>query len=258
MICQVVDRSEWLGLSQARVLIAGAGGIGAACAAGYLAQRATVLVVDQDAERLAALKSADELPGRLETIEADLTVPGAGAEVVAETVRRLGGLDVLLHCVGVNDRRPVLDFTEDEWNRVLKINLGTAFGLAQAAGRHMVDRGSGRIVMLSSVSGLLAHQNHGPYATSKGGLNQMMRAMAREWAGSGVTVNAVAPGYIETNLTSDYLKTPGTRESLSGLVPAGRLGQADEVVGPVLFLSSSQAGFITGHVLYVDGGRTLV
>jgi gluconate 5-dehydrogenase len=165
---------------------------------------------------------------------------------------------VLLHCVGVNDRRPVLDFTEEEWERVLQINLFTGFTVAQAAGRHMVAEGSGHIVVLSSVSGLLAHKNHAPYAASKGGLNQMMRVMAHEWASSGVTVNALAPGYIETSLTADYLKKPGVRDDLERLVPAGRLGVPADIVGPALFLSSHHADFITGHVLYIDGGRTLV
>jgi NAD(P)-dependent dehydrogenase (short-subunit alcohol dehydrogenase family) len=122
----------------------------------------------------------------------------------------------------------------------------------------MVAEGKGRIVVLSSVSGLLAHKLHAPYAASKGGLNQMMRVMAHEWASSGVTVNALAPGYIETALTSEYLKKPGVRDDLVRLVPAGRLGVPSDVVGPALFLSSRHANFITGHVLYVDGGRTLV
>jgi len=249
----------WLGLSGARVLVAGAGGIGTQSALGFAAVGASVLVVDRDDERLQALEADHDFQdAKGRTLRADLTERGAGARVVDAAVEQLGGLDILLHCIGVNDRRPVLDFTEEEWDAVLRTNLSSAFGLAQAAGRHMVAQGHGRIIVLSSVSGLLAHKNHGPYATSKGGLNQMMRVMAAEWAGRGVTVNAIAPGYIETSLTSDYLKKPGVREDLVRLVPAGRLGVPDEVVGPMLFLSSAHAGFITGHVLYIDGGRTLV
>ena len=164
----------------------------------------------------------------------------------------------MLHAVGINDRRPILEFTEDEWDNILRVNLSSVFGLAQAAGRHMVGQGYGRVLALSSVSGLLAHHSHGPYAASKGGINQLLRVMAREWAPSGVTVNALAPGYIETPLTAHHLSKPGKREELEGLVPAGRLGTPDELTGPALFLSSRHAGFITGHVLYIDGGRTLV
>jgi gluconate 5-dehydrogenase len=249
--------TAWLGLHGARVLVLGAGGIGAECVHGYLGAGAAVTVVDRDAGRLDALPPGPD-GTRAHTIAADLTEQGAGAAVVGQAVETMGGLDVLLHCVGINDRRPVLDFTEAEWDRVLRTNLFTAFGAAQAAGRHMVGAKNGRIVFLSSVSGHLAHKKHGPYAASKGGMNQMMRVMAAEWACHGVTVNAVAPGYVETPLTAGYLEQPGVREDLVRLVPAGRLGTPAEVVGPILFLSSPHAAFMTGHVMYVDGGRTLV
>ncbi|MGC4112745.1 MAG: SDR family oxidoreductase [Nocardioides sp.] len=247
--------TSWLGLGGVRVLVAGSGGIGSACVAGYVGAGARVLVVDRDEAGLDRLRA--DVRG-VETLVLDLTERGSGAVAVGEAVARLGGLDVAVHCVGVNDRRPVLEFSEEEWEQVLRVNLFSAFGFAQAAGRHMVEQGGGRILMLSSVSGLLAHPSHAPYAASKGGVNQLMRVMAREWAGSGVTVNALAPGYIETNLTAGYLARPGVREGLTALVPAGRLGRPGEVVGPALFLSSPHAGFITGHVLYIDGGRTLV
>lgn len=255
---QAPSTTDWLGLNDARVLVVGAGGIGLACIEGYIAAGARVLVADRDAQALEKLTARPELTGRIHTHQVDLTAPGAGAEVVDAAVHALGGLDVALHCVGVNDRRPVLDFTEDEWERVIDINLTTAFKVTQAAGRHMVEAGYGRILILSSVSGLLAHNLHAPYAASKGGINQMARVMAHEWATAGVTVNTLAPGYIETNLTAAYLEKPGVRAKLESQVPAGRLGIPSDVVGPALFLSSRQSAFVTGHVLYIDGGRTLV
>jgi len=122
----------------------------------------------------------------------------------------------------------------------------------------MVQARYGRMVFVSSVSGLLAHPDHAPYAATKGGLNQLCRVMAREWAPHGVTVNAVAPGYIETDLTKDHLDKEGNRATLTSLVPSQRLGVPEEVADAVTFLASDRAGFITGHVLYVDGGRVLV
>lgn len=249
---------SWLGLEGTRVLVAGAGGLGASCVTAYLEVGAHVVVVDVRKDRLVALEASVENPERLSVIEGDLTESGVAEQVVQEAASRLGGLDVLLHSVGINDRRPVVEFTQAEFDRIMSVNLGSAFALGQAAGRMMVEQGSGRILMISSVAGLLAHANHAPYATSKGGMNQLMRSMAREWAPHGVRVNAIAPGYVETDLTAQHLATPGVRQELTDLVPAGRLGTADEVVGPALFLSSRHAEFVTGHVMYVDGGRTLV
>jgi NAD(P)-dependent dehydrogenase (short-subunit alcohol dehydrogenase family) len=253
--------SDWLALDNTAVLIAGAGGIGTATALGYAHRGARVLLVDNDAGRLqsAVGKITAEVPNaEAHWLQADLTEPGCGDRVVSAAIERLGGLHIFLHAVGINDRRPILDFTFAEWDRIMRVNLNSAFELAQASGRHMVNQRHGRIIMLSSVSGLLAHAKHGPYAATKGGMNQLMRVMAHEWAAHGVTVNAIAPGYIETDLTAAYLAKPGVREGLVELVPAGRLGTPDEVVGPILFLSSEHASFVTGHVLYVDGGRTLV
>lgn len=249
--------ADWLGLAGARVLVAGAGGLGSACAAAFLAAGARVDLVDADAARARqVLAGAD--PDRAVATGADLTDPEQVTAVVDGICSRWGAIDVCVHAVGVNTRKPVLATSVSEWARTIEVNLSTAWLLGQEAGRRMVDQGQGRIVFFSSVSGLLAHKDHAPYAASKGAINQMMRVMAAEWAAKGVTVNAVAPGYVETDLTRDHLDRDGNRARLESLVPAGRLGTPSEVTGPVLFLASPQARFVTGHVLYVDGGRTLV
>ncbi|WP_346957967.1 SDR family oxidoreductase [uncultured Arthrobacter sp.] len=244
--------NDWLGLNGARVLVAGAGGIGAACVAAFVAAGASVLAVDRDESRLAALDPAAA------TDRVDLTSTEGCENAVAAARERLGGLDVLVHCVGVNHRVPILETADADWSRILELNLTSAFRLGRAAGRVMVEAGFGRQIYCSSVSSLLAHPDHGPYAASKGGINQLVRVMAREWASHGVTVNAIAPGYVDTELTRAHLDRPGVREHYTSMVPAGRLGTVDDLTGPVLYLASRQAEFVTGHVLYVDGGRTLV
>jgi gluconate 5-dehydrogenase len=245
--------SDWLSLAGRRAVVAGAGGIGARLVAALAMEGAQVAVLDLDEQRLAAIEAEAVHP-----VRADLTSAGSCRDAVAEAEKALGGIDIFVHAVGMNDRRPVLDTPDEVWDRIIAINLSSGFWLGRAAGERMVAAGYGRMVYLSSVSGLLAHKHHSPYAASKGGVNQLMRVMAREWAPHGVTVNAIAPGYIETNLTAAYLAKPGMRASMEELVPAGRLGVPDDLVGPLLLLCSDRAAFMTGQVLYIDGGRTLV
>ncbi|MEU4236915.1 SDR family oxidoreductase [Actinoplanes sp. NPDC026619] len=245
--------SDWLELAGRRAVVAGAGGIGAALVTALAGAGAEVAVLDRDEERLAAIESEGIHP-----VRADLTSPVSCRDAVAEAEKVLGGVEIFVHAVGMNDRRPVLDTPDEVWERIIAINLNSGFWLGRAVGERLVTNGYGRMVYLSSVSGLLAHKDHSPYAASKGGVNQLMRVMAREWAPHGVTVNAVAPGYIETGLTAAYLAKPGMRSSMEELVPAGRLGVPADLVGPVLLLCSDRSAFMTGQVLYIDGGRTLV
>ncbi len=192
-------------------------------------------------------------------IQADLRDPDAARQAMTQALDRLGGIDVFVHAVGINRRKPIEEYDDTDWNDIIQINLSSAFFTAQAALGSMRAQGHGRIVFFSSVAGRSGHKNHGPYAATKGGINQMMRVMAHEYAADGVTVNAVAPGYMDTELTRQYLADhPGRREELIKLIPAGRFANVDEVVGPVLFLCSRQASFINGTVLYIDGGRSVL
>lgn len=246
--------------SGTRALVAGAGGIGAAVTEALADAGADVVVLDRDTDQLAKLSRTRTAEGfgAVRGLTADLTSADACREAVAGAAGHLGGIDVFVHAVGTNDRRPVLETPDEVWERIVAINLSSGFWLGREVGALMVPNGYGRIVYLSSVSGLLAHRDHAPYAATKGGINQLMRVMAREWAPHGVTVNAIAPGYTETDLTRAYLAKPGMRDTMEALVPAGRLGRPDDLVGPTLFLSSAEAAFVTGQVLYADGGRTLV
>jgi gluconate 5-dehydrogenase len=250
---------DWLSLDRRPTLVFGAGGLGAASALSLAAQGARVALVDVNQENLdAVVRAAKEAGHEVKSLVADLRTAQACREVVREAVALVGTPQVFLHAVGRNVRRPVLDLGDDDWQDTVALNLSSAWWLGQAVGRLMVGQRYGRMVFVSSVSGLLAHAHHAPYAATKGGMNQMLRVMAREWARYDVTVNAVAPGYIETDLTKDYLDKDNHRESLESLVPAERLGQPEEVADAVTFLASDRARFITGQVLYVDGGRVLV
>jgi|SRR5215470_10045471 len=250
---------DWLTLARRPTLVFGAGGLGAASALSLATQGAHVAIVDVSQENLDTVaRAAKEAGAEVKPLVADLRTAQACRAAVREAVALVGTPQVFLHAVGRNVRKPVLDLDDADWEDTLSLNLSSAYWLGQAVGRLMTGQGYGRMVFVSSVSGLLAHPHHGPYAATKGGMNQMLRVMAREWARYGVTVNAVAPGYIETDLTKDYLDKDNNRESLASLVPAERLGRPEEVADAVTFLASDRARFITGQILYVDGGRVLV
>ncbi len=250
---------DWLTLAGRPTHVFGAGGLGGASALSLAAQGARVVLVDVNQENLDAVaRSASESGGEIKTLIADVRTAEACRAAVAEAVGLVGTPQIFLHAVGRNVRRPILDLEDADWQETLSLNLSSAYWLGQAVGRLMVAEGYGRMLFVSSVSGLLAHPHHAPYAAAKGGMNQMLRVMAREWARYGVTVNAVAPGYIETDLTRGYLDKDNNRESLESLVPAERLGLPEEVADAATFLVSDRARFITGQILYVDGGRVLV
>jgi gluconate 5-dehydrogenase len=247
--------AEWLGLEGQKVLVAGgAGTLGAALVDGFLSQGATVGVTDLSE---AALHELD--PRVASRRPADLSQPDTARQAVSDVRAELGGLDVFVHCVGINDRRPIEEYDASDWDRIIAVNLTSAFHSAAEALVGMKAQAYGRIIFFSSVAGRSGHKLHGPYAATKGALNQLMRVIAHENAEHGVTANAVAPGYMDTTLTRQYLTDhPDKRDALVALIPAQRFGQLGEVVDPVLFLSSPRASFITGQVLYIDGGRTIV
>lgn len=249
---------DWLALEGRRVAMFGAGAFGQACVRGLVDQGANVVVGDVNPAALAAVAAITDGPGRVAlTVTADAGVAADCRRFVDQAAERLGGLDVVVHAVGINRREAVEEVNDATFDQILTTNLSSAFWLARAAIPHLRIGVEPKIVVFTSVSAWMAHPHHGAYAASKGGLQQLVKVLAVELAADGIAVNAVAPGYVETPLTSDYLAQPGVREGLVAKVPAGRLGQVDDVVHPVLYLSSPRSSFVTGHSIVVDGGRSL-
>jgi len=163
-------------------------------------------------------------------------------------------VDILVNNAGTQDRHPAVDFPLDDWDRVLDINLRAVFQLCQLFGRPMLERGDGKVVNLASLLSFQGGLTVPAYAASKGAVAQLTKALCNEWAGQGVNVNAVAPGYMATEMNAALLADPVRLDQLSVRIPAGRWGRPEDIGGVVVFLASAAAGYVHGQVLAVDGG----
>jgi 2-deoxy-D-gluconate 3-dehydrogenase len=244
---------------QVVLITGGAGSIGRSVAHGFLTGGAgrVVLLDSRDAairEAVGAVGGA--YPGRVSGVRADVRNVEEVRAAVRGVLEAEGRIDILFNNAGVNRRKPSIELTEEDWDFVLDVNLKGLFFVTQEVGRHMLTRRSGAVISTASVSSVRGHRNLAAYAASKGGVAQLTRVLANEWAPHGVRVNAVAPGYLETGLTRDYLADPAVRAGILAKIPMGRIGGPEDVVGAVLFLASDWARYVTGEILFVDGGRT--
>jgi 2-deoxy-D-gluconate 3-dehydrogenase len=187
-----------------------------------------------------------------------LPQPDSIAAAVRRTVEEMGRIDVLVNNAGVNIPRPALEVSEEDWDRVLDVNLKGLFFMSQAAARVMKDTGGGRIINMASQNGVVGYYRRAAYCSSKAGVVNLTRVLAIEWAPMGITVNAVGPTFILTPLTQSTWDDPVMREDLLKRIPLGRVGTPEDVVGAVVFLASPAAALITGHTLLVDGGWTAI
>ena len=168
-----------------------------------------------------------------------------------------GKIDILVNNAGVNVRKPVTQLSEEEWDLVLDTNLKGYFLVAQAVAPHMILRGRGKVINISSILGAVALENQVAYASSKGGVVQMTKVMAIEWAKQGINVNAIGPTYFETPLVAALRSDPERFRFINERTPMGRWGQPEELEGTLIFLASRASDFITGQTIYVDGGWTI-
>ena len=239
------------------LITGGAQGIGEACARLFLEQGAKVVIVDVDKEKGQALASQLQQQGHeILFIASDVGTKVEVDAVIAQVLAQHGRLDVLVSNAGIFKAAPFLEVSESDFDEVLRVNLKGAFLIGQAAARVMKEKGGGAIVHMSSVNAVMAIPEIASYNVSKGGLNQLTRAMALALADDGIRVNAVAPGTIATELASKaVLTSDDARNKILGRTPMKRLGNPAEVAHVVAFLASDAASYITGEVITVDGGR---
>lgn len=247
-------------LTGKRVVITGASrGIGRGLAIGLADYGADLLLVARDADKLrdtADIIAKTSPSTRVECFSCDLR----DTEQIQATVEQMattGPLHVLVNNAGLNIRSKALDVTEAEWQAIIDTDLRGAFFMAQQVGRQMVERRDGSIVNVSSVGGHVALRTGVVYAAAKAGVIQMTKVLALEWGQHGVRVNGIAPWYFRTPLTERLLDDPAYLADILSRTPLGRVGEVNELVGPVAFLASDMSTYVTGHTLMVDGGMSI-
>jgi len=200
------------------------------------------------------IASIVKLGRRAEAVEGDMAETETPASVVAQTLEKFGQIDILINNAGMIRRAPAVDYTEDDWSTVIQVNLSSVFRLSQAAGRKMIEQGSGKIVNIASLLSFQGGITVPAYTASKSGVAGLTKALANEWAKFNVNVNAIAPGYMETANTSALRADENRNRQILERIPAGHWGSPEDLVGAAVFLSSAASDYMQGHLLVVDGG----
>ena len=233
--------------------------MGRAIALALAAEGAAVVVAEVDAALGAGVvEEIRSAGGRALAVTVDISDVSQVQRLFAMTKAEFGGLDILVNNAGIGIPKPLVDYTEDDWDRQLGVNLKGMFFATQEAAKLMLPRRKGKIVNFASTAGFVSSSTpETAYDISKGGVRQLTTSVAAELAPHNINVNAVAPGTIMTDLTMRVLDTEEKMARASAKIPMGRLGTPEDMVGPVLFLCSSEADYVTGHTLVVDGGWLL-
>jgi NAD(P)-dependent dehydrogenase (short-subunit alcohol dehydrogenase family) len=236
----------------------GAGGLGRAIAAAYLRSGAKVAIADLRAAELEAAKAELSTLGDVSIHQCDVTQPASVETAVREAVASLGNINVLFAAAGLARRHDAVDLPVEEFDLVMNVNIKGTWLSAQAVGRHMIERGEGgKIITIGSVRGLQGHPlGYVAYGTSKGAVHLLTRQLATEWAKHRINVNCIAPSVLNTPLADFILKTPEVRELFMSRIPLNRAAEPEEVSGSAIFLAAPASDFITGQILFFDGGST--
>ena len=200
------------------------------------------------------LKVISRLGRRTLAVAGDLAKKETPKALVDATLKKFSRIDILINNAGTIRRAPAVDYSEEDWNTVLEVNLSAVFRLSQLAGRAMLEQGSGKIVNIASLLSFQGGITVPAYAASKGGVSQLTKALANEWAGKGINVNAIAPGYMRTDNTKALQQDETRNRQILERIPAARWGEPSDLAGAAVFLASSASDYVNGHVLIVDGG----
>ena len=232
-------------------------GIGFALAKGLADAGATVVINGRDKAKVADAAQKLEADGAtVHQLAFDACDHDAVKAAVDDFEANVGPIDILFNNAGMQHRAPLEDFPADAFDKILNTNVKTVFNVGQAVARHMIERGAGKIINIASVQTSLARPGIAPYTATKGAVGNLTKGMATDWAGYGLQVNAIAPGYFDTPLNAALVADPEFSAWLEKRTPAGRWGKVEELVGAAIFLSSAASSFVNGHILYVDGGIT--
>jgi 2-deoxy-D-gluconate 3-dehydrogenase len=238
-------------------LVTGGGrGLGQAMANGLAVAGAHVVVAGRGRDELdAAVAEIEKAGGRASALPGDLLDAEVPARLVAQVIEQYGQLDIMLHAAGAQVRKPALEISHDEWERVTGIHLRTAFLLAQATARHLLARqAAGKIIFVGSLTSHIGIRGVAPYASSKSGILGMARALAAEWAVHGINVNTIIPGYFHTKLTEDLFADKEKHQWVMSRIPMNRLGEPSDLAGAAVFFASRASDYVTGSEIRVDGG----
>jgi 2-deoxy-D-gluconate 3-dehydrogenase len=235
------------------VVTGGGRGLGLGISTALLEAGADVIVFGRSPVPAALTARGASLGRQVHSVALDLA-DSAAIAAAAQHVLATRRVDILVNNAGTQDRYPAVDFPLEAWDRVLDINVRAVFQLCQLFGRPMLERGEGKIVNLASLLSFQGGMTVPAYAASKGAVAQLTKALCNEWASGGVNVNAVAPGYMDTEMNSALLADPARLEQLSARIPAGRWGQPEDIGNVVVFLASAASRYVHGQVLAVDGG----